>query len=302
MRKIALRGLLARKLRLALTALAVALGVTLIAGTYIFTDTITKSFDNIFVQTNRGTDVAISPNDDLSGDEDPPPIPARVLQQVKQVDGVDTAEGAVFSQGGSFRKADGSKLKGQGFNAIAGAHDVQRFESFAPTQGHLPRTADEVAIPKGTADNNNFKVGDKLQIQDAAAKKTYTISGIVTIAGTDSLGGGVIMQYALDHPTLSLTLVSTVSPYGFGGTRRDGSRLTDDDAGCGGGAGNPDFVERLTANDTSDEAPTSPRNVFRSGYVAPGFTTEHEDVLVESILSTSTATGTCSSSTASRSW
>src|SRR3954469_21877739 len=121
MRKIAVRGLLARKLRLALTALAVALGVTLIAGTYIFTDTITKSFDNIFVQTNKGTDVAISPNDDLSADDDPPPIPARVLQQIKQVDGVEAAEGAVFSQGGSFRKADGSKLKGQGFNAIAGA-------------------------------------------------------------------------------------------------------------------------------------------------------------------------------------
>ena len=75
MRKIAIRGLLARKVRLALTALAVALGVTLIAGTYIFTDTINKSFDNIFVQSNKGTDVALSPNNDLSGDEDPPPIP-----------------------------------------------------------------------------------------------------------------------------------------------------------------------------------------------------------------------------------
>jgi putative ABC transport system permease protein len=197
MRKIALRGLLARKLRLALTALAVALGVTLIAGTYIFTDTITKSFDNIFTQTNRGTDVAITPNDDLSGDENPPPIPARVLQQVRQVDGVAEAEGSVFSQGGSFRKADGSKLKGQGFNAIAGAHDVQRFETFAPTDGHLPRTADEVAIPKATADNNDFRVGDKLQIQDAAPKKTYTISGIVTIAGVDSFGGGVIAVLTL---------------------------------------------------------------------------------------------------------
>jgi pimeloyl-ACP methyl ester carboxylesterase len=106
-----------------------------------------------------------------------------------------------------------------------------------------------------------------------------------------SMGGGVVMQYALDHPTLSLTLQSPVSPYGFGGTRRDGSRLTDDDAGCGGGAANPDFVERLIAHDTSADAPTSPRNVFRSGYVAPGYTTEHEDVWVESILSTSTATG-----------
>lgn len=106
-----------------------------------------------------------------------------------------------------------------------------------------------------------------------------------------SMGGGVIMQYALDHPVLSLTLQSPVSPYGFGGTRRDGSRLTDDDAGTGAGGANPDFVERLTAGDTSDEAPTSPRSVFRSGYVAAGFTSGHEDAWVESMLSTSTATG-----------
>ncbi|HEU4976895.1 MAG TPA: FtsX-like permease family protein [Baekduia sp.] len=197
MRKVSTRGLLARKLRLALTALAVALGVTLIAGTYIFTDTITASFDTIFAQTNKGTDVALSPNNDLSGDEDPPPIPGTVLRKVRQVPGVQVAEGAVFSSGGSFRTADGKKLKGQGFNAIAGAHDVQRFESFAPTDGHLPRTADEVAIPKGTADRNGFHVGDKLQIAAEAPKKTYTISGIVTIAGVDSLGGGTIAVLTL---------------------------------------------------------------------------------------------------------
>lgn len=106
-----------------------------------------------------------------------------------------------------------------------------------------------------------------------------------------SMGGGVVMQYALDHPVLSLTLQAPVSPYGFGGTRRDGSRLTDDDAGCGGGGGNPDFVARLRAGDTSDEAQTSPRSVFRSGYVAPGYTSEHEDIWVESMLTTSTQDG-----------
>jgi putative ABC transport system permease protein len=197
MAKIAVRGLLARKVRLALTALAVALGVTLIAGTYIFTDTITKSFDTIFTETNKGTDVALSPDNDLSNGEDPPPIPGAVLKRVQKVPGVQQAEGAIFSQGGSFRKADGAKLKGQGFSAIAGAHDVQRFETFAPTKGHLPQTADEVAIPKGTADADDLKVGDQLQIQDAAPKKLYTISGIVTIAGVDSLGGGVIAVMTL---------------------------------------------------------------------------------------------------------
>jgi pimeloyl-ACP methyl ester carboxylesterase len=106
-----------------------------------------------------------------------------------------------------------------------------------------------------------------------------------------SMGGGVAMQYALDHPVLSLTLQAPVSPYGFGGTRRDGSRLTDDDAGCGGGGANADFVQRLTDRDTTDAAPTSPRSVFRSGYVAPGFTSEYEDLWVESMNTTSTADG-----------
>ncbi|MDU0367957.1 alpha/beta hydrolase [Microbacterium sp. KSW4-17] len=106
-----------------------------------------------------------------------------------------------------------------------------------------------------------------------------------------SMGGGVVMQYALDHPVRSLTLQSPVSPFGFGGTRRDGTRLTDDDAGTGAGGANPDFVQRLIDHDTTADAPTSPRSVFRSGYVAPGYTSEHEDVWVESMLTTSTAGG-----------
>lgn len=106
-----------------------------------------------------------------------------------------------------------------------------------------------------------------------------------------SMGGGVVMQYALDHPVRSLTLQAPVSPYGFGGTRRDGSRLNDDDAGTGAGGANPDFVQRLIDHDTTADAPTSPRSVFRSGYVAPGYTSEHEDVWVESMLTTSTAGG-----------
>ncbi len=106
-----------------------------------------------------------------------------------------------------------------------------------------------------------------------------------------SMGGGVVMQYALDHPALSLTLQAPVSPYGFGGTRRDGTRLTDDDAGVGGGGANPDFVARLKAGDTTADADTSPRSVYRASYVSPGYASEHEDVWVESMLTTSTDPG-----------
>lgn len=118
-----------------------------------------------------------------------------------------------------------------------------------------------------------------------------------------SMGGGVVMQYALDHPVLSLTLQAPVSPYGFGGTRPDGTRLTDDDAGCGGGAGNPDFIERLRSGDMSAEAPTSPRSVFRASYVAPGYTSDHEDIWVASMNTTSTAEGSYpGDSVASANW
>ena len=48
-----------------------------------------------------------------------------------------------------------------------------------------------------------------------------------------SMGGGLVMQYAIDHPVLSLTLQAPVSPCGFAGTRRDASQLTDEGAGCG---------------------------------------------------------------------
>lgn len=105
-----------------------------------------------------------------------------------------------------------------------------------------------------------------------------------------SMGGGVVMQLLLDRPDLvqSVTLVSPVSPFGFGGTRRDGSLLTPDAAGTGGGGANPDFVARLAAHDATDEAATSPRQVFRSSYVAPGFADDHEDLWVDAMLSTAT--------------
>jgi pimeloyl-ACP methyl ester carboxylesterase len=105
-----------------------------------------------------------------------------------------------------------------------------------------------------------------------------------------SMGGGVVLQLLLDRRDLveTVTLVSPVSPYGFGGTRRDGSLLTPDAAGTGGGGANPDFVSRLAAGDRSDESPTSPRSVFRGAYVAPGFVTPDEETWVTSMLTTAT--------------
>ncbi len=104
-----------------------------------------------------------------------------------------------------------------------------------------------------------------------------------------SLGGGVVMQLLLDRPDLvaSLTLESPVSPYGFGATGADGGILNGG-AGAGGGGANPDFVARLDSADRSDDSPTSPRSVYRSAYVKHPEAIEHEDLWVESMLTTAT--------------
>ncbi len=156
----------------------------------------------------------------------------------------------------------------------------------------LPRDLRVVAIDlRGFGDTETLPVDGSRACRDFSDDVHATLEalglGPIHLVGW-SMGGGVVMQYALDHPVLSLTLQAPVSPYGFGGTRRDGSMLTPDNAGAGGGGANPDFVQRILDHDMSDEAPTSPRNVFRGGYVSAGYTSEHEDIWVESILTTAT--------------
>src|SRR6476469_6783507 len=101
MRKVVLRGLFARKLRLALTALAIALGVTLIAGTYVFTDTINTAFDRIFSSSYARTDAAATPRQDEDLVEDQTPsLDGRLLDAVRGASGIAYAEGGIFSPGG----------------------------------------------------------------------------------------------------------------------------------------------------------------------------------------------------------
>jgi pimeloyl-ACP methyl ester carboxylesterase len=104
------------------------------------------------------------------------------------------------------------------------------------------------------------------------------------------MGAAVVLQLLLDRPDLvaSITLESPVSPYGFGGTDAEG-RVLNGAAGTGGGGANPDFVAALAAGDTGD-SPTSPRTVYRTAYVKHPESVEHEDLWVESMLTTATGT------------
>ena len=120
-----------------------------------------------------------------------------------------------------------------------------------------------------------------------------------------SMGGGITMQLLLDHPGLvqTLSLIAPVSPYGFGGTGgADGHRLSADDAGTGAGGANADFVARLESGDRGSEQ-TSPRTVYQTTYVKPPFSSEYDDIWVESMLTTATGIGNYpGDSTVSSNW
>lgn len=101
-----------------------------------------------------------------------------------------------------------------------------------------------------------------------------------------SLGGNVVMQYAIDHPgeVASVVLVAPGSPYGFGGTKDlVGTPTWPDFAGSGGGTANPEFVQRLADGDRSADSPVSPRNTMNAFYFKPPFRAapEREEVYVD---------------------
>ena len=98
---LALRSLAQRKLRSALTAVAILLGVAMIAGTYVQTDRIRGAFESLMQTGNRGTDVVVSPREAFSASLGAPSqgLDEALLARVRAVPGVRVAEGQLTASG-----------------------------------------------------------------------------------------------------------------------------------------------------------------------------------------------------------
>ena len=110
-----------------------------------------------------------------------------------------------------------------------------------------------------------------------------------------SLGGNVVMQYAIDYPGKLRTLIlqAAGSPFGFGGTKGpEGTPIWPDFAGSGGGTANPDFVQRIAQHDRGNEQ-FSPRTVMNNFYFKPPFRVapDREEIYLTSIFSCKVAEG-----------
>ncbi len=195
---IAVRNLWERKLRTALTALAIVLGVMMVAGTYVLTDTIDKSFDDIFTESNAGVDAVVTSKEVIETDDgQEPAFPVSILDQVRTVDGVEEAAGGITDPQVSIIGSDGEPRGGNGAPSLGFSAVPDRFDPLTYVEGHPPTADDEVVVDKASADDEGFQLGDQVEIAGKEAAKEYTLVGIATLGDVDSFGGATIAELTL---------------------------------------------------------------------------------------------------------
>jgi putative ABC transport system permease protein len=195
-----LRGLFGRKLRTILTAVAIVLGVAMVSGTYVLTDSIDKAFGSIFTDVRKGSDVVVTGKAATSTDNGStaPTLPDALLGKIRGLPGVRTAEGGVNGDAHLI----GSNGKAIAFGGAPNlGFSVSRPDSpFNPltlVEGAWPHGA-EVVIDRSTAHKKHLSVGEEIGVQSQGPIVRLKISGLVKF-GSSSLGGATLAGF--DLPT-----------------------------------------------------------------------------------------------------
>ncbi|MGW0869057.1 ABC transporter permease [Streptomyces sp. NPDC002740] len=187
MLKATLRSFLAHKGRLLLSALAVVLSVAFVAGSLIFSDTVTRTFDRLFASTSA--DVTVGPSDDLKASVPTgavQTVPASLAEEVARVDGVASTHADVSVE--NITVVDGgNKSVGPTTGAPTIATDwyVTDRSPVKLTSGHAPQGAGEAMLDADTADKKHVKIGDTLTVMAQPGSFKVKIVGIATFTTTN---------------------------------------------------------------------------------------------------------------------
>ncbi len=191
-----LKSLLARKIRLVLSMLAVIVGVSFVTGTLVLTDTLNKTFDTLFANVNKNVSVDVRAVNqiDPASDAGRPPLSATIVATVASVDGVRAAVGTVTGQAVLIDPTTGKPPK-------AGAPGIgQNWTGAAPTaterivEGHAPGPG-EIVVDKASARKLHLTVGGKVSVQTKAAPADYTLAGTFEVPGQNGFGGASVTAF-----------------------------------------------------------------------------------------------------------
>jgi putative ABC transport system permease protein len=201
--RFALKGLLGRKLRTALTAVAIVLGVAMVSGTFVLTDSIDQAFDTIFTDVRQGSNAVITGKSafDLSdqGAVAGPTLDESLLAEVRALPSIGDAEGGVDGEA-QLIGDDGKAIvyggaPNLGFSISRGDSP---FNPLTLVEGEWP-SGDEVVIDEATADKEDFAIGDRVGVQAEGPVRQLRISGLVRFGSVSTIGGATLAGF--DLPT-----------------------------------------------------------------------------------------------------
>jgi putative ABC transport system permease protein len=199
--RFALKGLLGRKLRTALTAIAIVLGVAMVAGTFMLTDSIDKAFDTIFTDVRRGSNAVVTGKSafDLSegSGTNSPTLPESLLAGVRQLPSVADAEGSVDGEAQLIGE-DGKAIvyggaPNLGFSVSRGDSP---FNPLTLVEGAWPQSG-QVVVDESTAEKENFRLGEEIRVQAEGAAQRLRISGLVRFGSVSTIGGATLAGFNL---------------------------------------------------------------------------------------------------------
>ncbi len=185
---VVLRGLLGRKLRAALTAIAIVLGVAMIAGTYVLMDTTVRAFDDVFETAYSKTDASVVGKSPFGAMEAvPPPVSAGLLERIRRLPEVQAAEGFV-EDSAQLRDAQGDTLAGTGYPLAFGITPGSTFNPLEMTAGREPAGPGEIALDEKTAHRNGFRTGSRIGVAARGPLESFRVVGLFRFGGVESLG------------------------------------------------------------------------------------------------------------------
>jgi putative ABC transport system permease protein len=216
--RVALRGLAGRKLRAVLTAFAIVLGVAMTSGTLVLTNAIDGAFKNIFTEQYQGTDAVISGKQAITFEgegSERPSVPASLLSEVKEQPSVAAATGLVIeASAAKILDKEGKVVDTGGAPAFGFGVDFSqsRFNPLKLKSGRWPSGPKDVVIDAATADSENFKLGDMVQVASLGPVESFKLTGIATYGDQESLGSATFAGFTI--PTAQ-RLFDRVGQYDF---------------------------------------------------------------------------------------
>jgi putative ABC transport system permease protein len=255
----------ARKRRLMGTAVAVVLGVAFLTGTLVLGDTLSANFDRLFAEVSAGTDVVVRNDTAIDTEEGPDdargPVDESLVDTVRGVDGVRSAEGQVVGYGALIGE-DGDAIGGNGPPRLAGSWiTTPDLNPYKLAEGRAPEGPDEVVVNRGAADDGGLALGDTTTVQ-VPQPVEVTIVGIATFGDTDGLGETTWTAFDLVSAQELLTgqpdQVNSIVVAADDGVSSDELRQRID-------AALPDGVEAITGAQLADERTEGIAQTFLSG-------------------------------------